>query len=145
VSSLVAEASAGPDSRYRQLPRVVDVVATVRISGAAEADAFLDRYSDFVPNPDVSTERNYFPRVYPRLIEILQLGSSGLGRADRARPRGAGVAGSIDRYYQSATDGHAGGCSVSPGTWAARLPAGRCCTALLLGDPAGLLAGRFST
>src|SRR5262249_44921212 len=49
--------------------------------------------------------RNYFPRMYPRLIEILQLiGSGGLmatpTERDLATPE---IAPDIERYYQSAT------------------------------------------
>ena len=53
----------------------------------------------------MSTARNYFPKVYPRLIEILQLiGSSGLMATPTERDlTSAMLAEQIDRYYQSAT------------------------------------------
>ena len=109
VASLVAEAIGRTElPHYQQLlGEIVDAVQTLRAYlRAAEADAVADQYGDFVPNPDIiSTARNFFPRVYPRLIEILQLiGSSGLmatpTERDLATPE---IAGDIERYYQSAT------------------------------------------
>jgi 4-hydroxyphenylacetate 3-monooxygenase len=44
---------------------------------AAEADAYQDRWGEFVPaRPPLDAARNLFPRLYPRLVEILQLNSS---------------------------------------------------------------------
>jgi len=71
---------------------------------AAEADAALDEFGVFRPawNP-LDAARNLFPRLYPRMIEILQqLGASGLV----AMPTAADVTGpltdDIRRYYQAA-------------------------------------------
>ena len=56
---------------------------------AAEADAALDEWGVMRPawNP-LDAARNLFPRLYPRMVEIIQqIGASGLCRdADRARP-----------------------------------------------------------
>jgi 4-hydroxyphenylacetate 3-monooxygenase len=109
VASLVAETIGRTELPYYQqlLGEVVDAVQTLRAYlRAAEADAVVDQYGDFVPNLDIiSTARNFFPRMYPRLIEILQLiGSGGLmatpTERDLATPQ---IAGDIERYYQSAT------------------------------------------
>jgi 4-hydroxyphenylacetate 3-monooxygenase len=109
VASLVAETIGRTELPYYQqlLGEIVDTTQTLRAYlRAAEADALVDQYGDLVPNPDIiSTARNFFPRVYPRLIEILQLiGSGGLmatpTERDLATPE---IAGDIERYYQSAT------------------------------------------
>ncbi len=109
VASLVAETIGRTElPAYQQLlGEIVDAVETLRAYlRAAEADAVLDQHGDFVPNPNtISTARNFFPRVYPRLIEIVQLiGSSGLmatpTERDLATPE---IAGDVERYYQSAT------------------------------------------
>ena len=93
---------------YQQmLGEIVDAVETERaFLRAAEADAITDESGFVHPNPDILfTARNYFPKVYPRLIEILQLiGSSGLdGDAQQTRLGLAEVGEEINRYYQSAT------------------------------------------
>jgi 4-hydroxyphenylacetate 3-monooxygenase len=109
VASLVAEAIGRTTLPFYQqlLGEVVDVVQTVRAYLlAAEADAVRDDHGDFVPNPDIiSTARNFFPRAYPRLIEIVQLiGSGGLMATPTERDLAApDIAGDIERYYQSAT------------------------------------------
>jgi 4-hydroxyphenylacetate 3-monooxygenase len=52
----------------------------------------------------LSTARNYFPKIYPRLIEILQLiGSSGLMATPTEQDLNSPIGDSIERYYQSAT------------------------------------------
>ena len=44
---------------------------------AAEADAAPDKWGEWIPaRPPLDTARNLFPRVYPRLAEIIQLNSS---------------------------------------------------------------------
>ncbi len=109
VASLVAEAIGRTElPTYQQLlGEIVDAVLTVRAYlRAAESEAVVDQHGDVVPNPDImSTARNFFPRMYPRLIEILQLvASSGLmmtpTERDVATPE---IAGDIERYYQGAT------------------------------------------
>ncbi|MEA2639335.1 MAG: 4-hydroxyphenylacetate 3-monooxygenase [Chloroflexota bacterium] len=109
VTSLVAEAIGRTEiPAYQQLlGEMVDVVETLRaFLRTMEADARFDEFGDFVPSPrTASTARNYFPKAYPRLVEILQLiGSSGLmatpTEADAANPE---LAADVERYYQSAT------------------------------------------
>ncbi len=71
---------------------------------AAEADAQPDAWGHMTPAwPPLNAARNLYPRVYPRLIEILQLlGASGL----MAIPQEADVRGplaeTVRRYYQAA-------------------------------------------
>ena len=71
---------------------------------AAEADATLDEWGVMRPawNP-LDAARNLFPRVYPRMVEIIQqIGASGLV----AMPVEADLKGplveDIKRYYQAA-------------------------------------------
>ena len=109
VASLVAETIGRTGlSQYQQLlGEIVDAVETLRaFLRAAEADGVMDQHGDFVPNPEaLFSARTFFPRVYPRLIEILQLvGSGGLmatpSERDLAAPE---IGGDIERYFQSAT------------------------------------------
>jgi 4-hydroxyphenylacetate 3-monooxygenase len=109
VASLVAEAIGRSEMpAYQQmLGEIVDAVETERaFLRAAEADAITDDRGFVHPNPDImSTARNYFPKVYPRLVEILQLiGSSGLMATPTERDlKTPELSEAIDRYYQSAT------------------------------------------
>ncbi len=109
VASLLAEAIGRTElPAYQQmLGEIVDAVETERaFLRAAEADAITDEQGFVHPNPDIMfTARNYFPKVYPRLIEILQLiGSSGLMATPTERDLEAPeLSEGIDRYYQSAT------------------------------------------
>jgi len=71
---------------------------------AAEADAMPDEFGVFRPawNP-LDAARNLFPRLYPRLIEILQqLGASGLVAMPTAADVAGPLANDIRRYYQAA-------------------------------------------
>jgi 4-hydroxyphenylacetate 3-monooxygenase len=44
---------------------------------AAEADAHMDKWGEFIPaRAPLDVARNLFPRLYPRLVEIIQLNSS---------------------------------------------------------------------
>jgi 4-hydroxyphenylacetate 3-monooxygenase len=109
VASLIAKTIGRTElPAYQQmLGEIVDVVETLRayVLGA-EAASIVDEAGYRVPNPSIlSTGRNYLRRLYPRLIEILQLiGSSGLmaipTAADLAEPA---LAADIEQYYQSAT------------------------------------------
>lgn len=109
VASLVAEAIGRTElPAYQQLlGELVDAVETLRAYlRAAEADAVIDAQGYCHPNPDImNTARNYYPRVYPRLIEIVQLiGSSGLmATPTESDLEASELAGDIEKYYQSAT------------------------------------------
>jgi 4-hydroxyphenylacetate 3-monooxygenase len=67
------------------LPHVRDRLAEMIITAelmraclrAAEADASQDQWGEFMPaRPPLDVARNLFPRLYPRLVEIIQLNSS---------------------------------------------------------------------
>ncbi|HJU28243.1 MAG TPA: 4-hydroxyphenylacetate 3-hydroxylase C-terminal domain-containing protein, partial [Candidatus Binataceae bacterium] len=67
------------------LPHVRDRLAEMIITAelmrsclrAAEADAAADKWGEFMPaRPPLDVARNLFPRLYPRMIEIIQLNSS---------------------------------------------------------------------
>lgn len=109
VASLLAESIGRTELPvYQQmLGEIVDAVETERAYlRAAEADAITDERGFVHPNPDImSTARNYFPKIYPRLIEILQLiGSSGLMATPTEKDlKAPELAERIDRFYQSAT------------------------------------------
>jgi 4-hydroxyphenylacetate 3-monooxygenase len=155
VTSMVAEAIGRTDlPAYQQLlGEMVDAVETLRAYlRAAEVDAVVDDNGYYHPNPEtMSTARNFFPRVYPRLVEILQLvGSSGLmatpTEEDLARPE---LTGDIDRYFQSATLMGRDRVQLFRLAWdlACSSFAGRqvLYERFFAGDPQGLLAGRFNS
>jgi 4-hydroxyphenylacetate 3-monooxygenase len=71
---------------------------------AAEADATLDEWGAMRPawNP-LDAARNLFPRLYPRMIEILQqIGASGLVAMPTERDLSGPLAADIRQYYQAA-------------------------------------------
>ena len=71
---------------------------------AAEADAALDEWGVMRPawNP-LDAARNLFPKLYPRMIEILQqIGASGLVAMPTERDLTGPLADDIRKYYQAA-------------------------------------------
>jgi 4-hydroxyphenylacetate 3-monooxygenase len=71
---------------------------------AAEADAALDEWGVMRPawNP-LDAARNLYPRLYPRMIEIVQqLGASGLVAMPTEQDLKGPLADDIRRYYQAA-------------------------------------------
>jgi 4-hydroxyphenylacetate 3-monooxygenase len=71
---------------------------------AAEADAALDEWGVMRPawNP-LDAARNLFPRLYPRMTEILQqIGASGLVAMPTEQDMKGPLADDIRRYYQAA-------------------------------------------
>ena len=71
---------------------------------AAEADAELDEWGVVRPawNP-LDAARNLFPRLYPRMVEIIQqIGASGLVAMPTARDIDGPLAEDIRKYYQAA-------------------------------------------
>ena len=81
---------------------IIDIEAMRAFLRAAEADAAVDRWGLMTPAwTPLNAARNLFPRLYPRMIEIIQLlGASGLmalpTEADMRSPARA----MIDRYLQ---------------------------------------------
>lgn len=70
----------------------------------AEADAALDEWGVMRPawNP-LDAARNLFPRVYPRMVEIIQqIGASGLVAMPVEKDLKGPLAGDIKHYYQAA-------------------------------------------
>jgi 4-hydroxyphenylacetate 3-monooxygenase len=74
---------------------------------AAEADAALDEWGVMRPawNP-LDAARNLFPRLYPRMVEILQqIGASGLVAMPTEQDLAGPLAEDIAHYYQAARMG----------------------------------------
>lgn len=108
LATRIAEASdALPLQHVRErLAEMITTTETMRAClRASEADAAADKWGVFVPaRPPLDTARNLFPRLYPRLVEILQLNSSS---SLMATPTDADFANAeerpmIDRYFASA-------------------------------------------
>jgi 4-hydroxyphenylacetate 3-monooxygenase len=108
LAARIAEASDAfelPHVRER-LAEMIMTTETMRAClRAAEADASADRWGVFVPaRAPLDTARNLFPRLYPRLVEIIQLNSSSSlmatpAEADFANPAERPA---IDRYFPAA-------------------------------------------
>ncbi|HEV3109492.1 MAG TPA: 4-hydroxyphenylacetate 3-monooxygenase, oxygenase component [Candidatus Binataceae bacterium] len=95
------------------LPHVRDRLAEMIITAelmrsclrAAEADAYEDKWGEFVPaRPPLDVARNLFPRLYPRMVEIIQLNSSSSlmatpSEADFSSPLGP----DLERYLATAS------------------------------------------
>jgi 4-hydroxyphenylacetate 3-monooxygenase len=71
---------------------------------AAEAEAELDQYGVMRPAWDpLDAARNLYPRLYPRMIEIIQqLGASGLVSMPTEADVNGPLAEEVKRYYQAA-------------------------------------------
>ena len=80
LAARIAEvADAMPLQHVRErLAEMITTTETMRAClRAAEADAAADRWGVFVPaRAPLDTARNLFPRLYPRMVEIIQLNSS---------------------------------------------------------------------
>ena len=90
------------------LGEMVDAVETAwAYLRAAEVDAQPDENGIYCPRPETMwTARSYFPRLYPRLIETLQiLGSSGLMAIPSEAMVESEQADEVETYFQSATLG----------------------------------------
>jgi len=71
---------------------------------AAEADAACDNWGTFVPaRAPLDTARNLFPRLYPRMVEIIQLNSSSsLMATPSERDFDSPLAPAIEKYLANA-------------------------------------------
>ena len=83
VASLMARtvgSEANPDAQGRIAELIIDLETIKACLRAAEADAQIDRWGVMVPSRHaLDMVRVQFPRMYPRMVEILQLlGSSNL-------------------------------------------------------------------
>jgi 4-hydroxyphenylacetate 3-monooxygenase len=90
------------------LGEMVDAVETIwAYLRAAEADAQPEANGIFVPRAETLwTARSFFPRMYPRMIEMLQLmGSSGLMAIPSEADLTGDIGEDVETYFQSATLG----------------------------------------
>jgi len=69
----------------------------------AEAEAHEDQYGNFVPlRRPLDTSRNLFPRMYPKLIEIVHmLGSSSLMATPAEADLSNAISGDVEKYFQT--------------------------------------------
>jgi 4-hydroxyphenylacetate 3-monooxygenase len=96
-----------------QLPNVQGLVAELIMDTevmkaclrAAEADASLDGWGVMCPNrPPLDVARNLYPRMYPRMVEIIQvLGSSSLMAIPSSADFDADIAPDLERYLATDT------------------------------------------
>ncbi len=111
VAMLVAEAIGIAEQLHvqRLLGEMLHAALTLRaFIRAAEADATPGPGGVWAPDTEtLLTARSYFPEVYPRLVEILQiLGSSGLANIpSEASVDSPSLSEDIERYFQGATLG----------------------------------------
>jgi 4-hydroxyphenylacetate 3-monooxygenase len=111
VATMMAEAIGISETLHiqRLLGEILHASLTLRaFIRAAEADAVPGPGGVWAPDGEtLLTARSYFPEVYPRLVEILQiLGSSGLANIpSEASVESPALAEDIDRYFQGATIG----------------------------------------
>ncbi|HTT76608.1 MAG TPA: 4-hydroxyphenylacetate 3-hydroxylase N-terminal domain-containing protein, partial [Candidatus Binataceae bacterium] len=73
----VSDATSLPHVRDRLAELIMTVEVMRACVRAAEADAHVDQWGEWVPaRAPLDTARNLFPRLYSRMIEIIQLNSS---------------------------------------------------------------------
>jgi 4-hydroxyphenylacetate 3-monooxygenase len=110
LAARIAEASDAmslPHVRER-LAEMIMTTETMRAClRAAEADAVRDQWGAFVPaRAPLDTARNLFPRLYPRLVEIIQLNSSSsLMATPSERDFQGPLAPDIEKYFGAADAG----------------------------------------
>jgi 4-hydroxyphenylacetate 3-monooxygenase len=107
LAARIAEASEAMGLQHVQerLAEMIMTTETMRAClRAAEADAVRNKWGVFMPTrAPLDTARNLFPRLYPRMVEIIQLNSSsGLMATPSEADFGSPLAPDIDRYYASA-------------------------------------------
>jgi 4-hydroxyphenylacetate 3-monooxygenase len=100
----VSDAMSLPHVRDRLAEMIITAELMRSCLRAAEADAYQDKWGEFVPaRAPLDVARNLFPRLYPRLVEIIQLNSSSSlmatpSEADFASPLRA----DLERYLATA-------------------------------------------
>jgi 4-hydroxyphenylacetate 3-monooxygenase len=86
------------------IAEVMTMTETVRaLLYSAEAQAHEDQYGNFVPlRLPLETSRNLFPKMYPRIIELIQLlGSSSLMATPTEADFNNALAASVEKYFQT--------------------------------------------
>jgi 4-hydroxyphenylacetate 3-monooxygenase len=100
----VSDAMSLPQVRGR-LAEMITTVETLRAClRAAEADAHMDKWGQWMPaRAPLDTARNLFPKLYPRMIEIIQLNcSSSLMAAPSEADFNSPLRPDLDRYLATA-------------------------------------------
>jgi 4-hydroxyphenylacetate 3-monooxygenase len=100
----VTDALSLPHVRER-LAEMITTTETMRAClRAAEADATVDKWGVTVPaRPPLDTARNLFPKLYPRMVEIIQLNSSShLMATPSERDFASPIKSDIEKYYPAA-------------------------------------------
>ncbi len=100
----VSDAMSLPHIRERLAEMIMTTEVMRACLRAAEADAALDRWGEMVPaRAPLDAARNLFPRLYPRLVEIIQLNSSSnLMAAPSEADFASSLMPEIERYFATA-------------------------------------------
>jgi len=88
----------------QKMAELIIVLETMKaLRTQAEETATLDRWGTMTPGKDaLNVARNYFPQVYPRMVEVLQLlAASGLIMIPTEADQGGPMADAIDRFLQA--------------------------------------------
>ncbi len=82
---------------------IIDLEVMKACLRASEADAALDRWGVMCPNrPPLDVARNLYPRMYPRMVEVLQLlGSSSLMAIPSDADFDAPIAADLEHYLRT--------------------------------------------
>lgn len=99
----VSDAMSLPHVRDRLAEMIITAELMRSCLRAAEADAHQDRWGEFVPaRPPLDVARNLFPRLYPRMVEIIQLNSSSsLVATPSEKDFNSPLLPEIERYFAS--------------------------------------------
>jgi 4-hydroxyphenylacetate 3-monooxygenase len=88
-----------------QIAEAMWIAETVRaLLFSAEQQAHVDQWGNFIPlRRPIDTSRNLFPKMYPRLLEMVQLmGSSSLMATPCDLDFNNGIAADVEQYFQVA-------------------------------------------
>ncbi len=101
----IAKATGRDKDMYTKglIAEVMQMTETVRaLLYSAEAQAHEDQYGNFVPlRGPLDTSRNLYPKMYPRMVEILQLiGSSSLMATPSEADFSNEMANDVEQYFQ---------------------------------------------
>jgi 4-hydroxyphenylacetate 3-monooxygenase len=100
----VSDAMALPHVRERLAEMIITAELMRACLRASEADAHRDRWGEFIPaRAPLDAARNLFPKLYPRLAEIIQLNSSSsLMATPAAADFESAMRPEIERYFATA-------------------------------------------